>query len=90
MSLSLEEKPVWLSEGLFKEVLEESCECEVKLYDVKVERAVGKGENYGSNMFRVTLKYIQGSEHGFRYAIGCYCAIGFQSLECRLLTLPQI
>lgn len=66
MSLSLQEQPAWLSQELFQEVLEETSKCQVKVYDVKVERAVGKGENYGSNMFRVTLKYIQGAENGFR------------------------
>lgn len=66
MALTAQDRPTWIKDELFKEVLEESTDCEVQIYDLKVERAVAKGENYQSDLYRVILKYTQGGQMGFR------------------------
>lgn len=66
-NLAVGDRPSWLSDALFKGILEKTAEGDVQIYDVKVEAAVSKGENYSSQMYRVTLKYIQGPQMGFRW-----------------------
>lgn len=66
MELPEEQRPQWLKDEIFREVLETTLDSEVQLYDVTVENASHKGETSQSNIFRVTVKYTQGAALGFR------------------------
>lgn len=66
MEFSQDQTPQWLKDQLFREILEKTCDCEVHLYDVKVEKTLNKKETSQNNIFRVIVKYTQGTGLGFR------------------------
>ena len=58
------ERPTWLTDDLFLEILREDFENPQELHvkTVTVERGTGKGENYSSNIYRATVEYHEGAE----------------------------
>lgn len=63
--------PEWINQELLAKILrgdEEPIteENRVDIYHIKADPAVGKGENFSSDLTRVSVKYTKGHKKGFK------------------------
>lgn len=63
--------PKWITEELLAKVLQDGGEettedNRVVVYQVKADPAVGKGENFSSDLTRVSVKFTRGHKKGFK------------------------
>lgn len=67
----VDHRPSWITDELISKVLqgddaETTDENRVVLYQVKADPAVAKGENFSSDLTRVSVKYTKGHKKGFK------------------------
>lgn len=63
--------PDWITNELLARILlgnteEPTEENRVEVYQVKADRAVAKGENFSSDIRRISVKYTKGHKKGFK------------------------
>lgn len=68
---SIQEKHSWITQefvtGLIQgDDLPVTDENRVSIFQLKLEPAVGKGENYSSDLVRAMAKYLKGRQLGFK------------------------
>lgn len=63
--------PKWITLDLLQKILqgdeEETTELnQVTIYQIKADPAVAKGENFNSDLTRISVKYTKGHKKGFK------------------------